>query len=221
MNIADFHKISLIDYPGHISTVVFTRGCSLSCPYCYNVDFRKHKGKIIDQEKVIEFIKNKNKNKKWITAVVIIGGEPTEQKDLFEFCEQIKKLGLKIKIDTNGHNYKLLKKIVDNNLVDYIAMDVKIQIINNIKHLKAIKWLKRAKIDHEFRITCVPKLIDESKIMKISKLLKGNQKVYLQEFKNDTKLLNKSFEKINPFTEKEMNTFKKIILNNVKYCSIR
>jgi pyruvate formate lyase activating enzyme len=124
MHIGGFIKQSLIDYPGKIASVIFTAGCNLRCPYCHNpelVDLNENTS-LLDQNEILTYIKD---NAVLLDAVVITGGEPLMHPDVFDFIHKIKNLGLLVKIDTNGTNPEALKKIIDEKLVDFIAMDVK------------------------------------------------------------------------------------------------
>lgn len=121
MNIASFLGTSFIDYPGNISLVIFTKGCNMNCPYCHNKNLET-KFELINEKIIFDLL---IKRKNLIDAVTISGGEPTLQSDLYGFCFAIKEMGYKIKLDTNGTNPKILKDLIDNKLVDYIAMDIK------------------------------------------------------------------------------------------------
>ncbi|MDR3307127.1 MAG: anaerobic ribonucleoside-triphosphate reductase activating protein [Endomicrobium sp.] len=124
MQIGGLQKLSLIDYPGVPAAVVFTQGCNMACPYCHNPQLvypHLFETSISDEE-VFSFLK---KRQKLFKGVVITGGEPTLQKDLAEFIVEIKKLNFFVKLDTNGANPKVLKDLIDKNLLDFIAMDIK------------------------------------------------------------------------------------------------
>ena len=121
MNIAAYIRTSTIDYPGHISSVVFTKGCNMRCDYCHNKDLENSSDNI-DVKNVINHLRRRNG---LLDAVTITGGEPTLQPGLIEFCKKIKSMGFKIKLDTNGTNPDVVKELIDLELVDYIAMDFK------------------------------------------------------------------------------------------------
>jgi pyruvate formate lyase activating enzyme len=122
ISILGIEKSSFIDYPNNICTVIFTGGCNFRCPYCHNSPIVNGIGEKIDKMEVIDFLRNR---KKFIDALCISGGEPTIQKGLYDFIRQVKKEGFSIKLDTNGTNPDLLKKLIDEKLIDYIAMDIK------------------------------------------------------------------------------------------------
>lgn len=128
MKIAGFKKQSLIDYPGNITAVVFTQGCNFRCVYCHNPDLvlPEKFSPLIDEQEVLEYIR---KYKKLLDAVCISGGEPTLHQDLHSFISKIKSLDLKVKLDTNGSHPDILKSLLKNDLLDFVAMDIK-QLLN-------------------------------------------------------------------------------------------
>ena len=231
MIIGGFQKNSLIDYPKKICCIIFVQACNFRCPFCYNSELISKKTKTIAEEEIFNFLK---KRKKFIDAVVIGGGEPTLYKDLLDFCKKIKELGFLIKIDTNGSNPELIQKIIKNNLVNYIAMDIKSALnqedyekatntkinINNIK--KSIEIIKKLD-NYEFRTTCVPEIITKNKLISIGKYLKSikaNKTFYLQQFQPQ-KTLNKEYEKIKPYSEQQLKDFQKAIEPYFKYIGLR
>ena len=122
MKIGGFQKTSLLDYPDNISAIVWTVGCNFNCPFCYNKDIVNGNVEFVPEEDIIEFLKTREK---LLDGIVITGGEPFLQKDIEDFIKKIKKLGFLVKIDTNGTFPKPLQKLIDEKLVDYVAMDVK------------------------------------------------------------------------------------------------
>jgi len=124
MIIGGLQRFSLIDYPGKISAILFTRGCNFRCPYCHNpelVDPQRY-AEPWQEEEYWAFLQSRTQK---LDAVVVTGGEPTLQEDLEPFLEKIRKMGFLIKLDTNGSNPDVLKDLLSANLVDYIAMDIK------------------------------------------------------------------------------------------------
>ena len=176
MNFAGFIKNSFIDYPNNISCVVFTFGCNFNCWYCHNKNIIKGEPKdLISEDKIFDFL---NKRLGLIDGVVISGGEPTINPEIKNFIKKIKHLGYKVKLDTNGSNPELLKSLIDENLLDFVAMDIKtsfdsyeklIQTKIKIEDIiKSIKILKNSKIDYEFRTTFSPDItfVDFEKLCK-------------------------------------------------------
>lgn len=199
MNIAGVQKVTLLDYPGKVACEIFTQGCNFECPFCQNSSLIPitNTGEFSEEE-IFEYL---NLRKNILDGVVITGGEPTVQKDLKGFIKKIKDLGLLVKLDTNGGNPKVLQELIDEDLVDYVAMDIK-NIFNkynitagkkinldNIK--KSIEILKASKIDYEFRTTIIKEMHSLDDIINICKLV-GNAKYYLQNFEDSENVIDHS-----------------------------
>jgi pyruvate formate lyase activating enzyme len=175
---------SFIDYPKEISMVVFTKGCNMRCPYCHNKELEE-KELLYTTGDVLSFLK---KRKGLVDAITISGGEPTLQEGLVEFCRQLKMLKVKIKLDTNGSNPKVLKQLIDEDLLDYVAMDIK----TSPKKYKPLSGLDFEKVEesiglirgletYEFRTTMYP-TINENDIENIVKRI-GHAHYFLQQYR--------------------------------------
>lgn len=188
MHIGGVVKNSFVDYPGKIACTIFTIGCNYNCWYCHNSHLLSSKDKI-DENKVLEFLRER---KNWLDGVVVSGGEPTLQPDLEEFIKKIKDMDYPVKLDTNGSNFDVLKRLVDNKLVDYVAMDIKAPFdkyknitqtdvnIENVK--KSIEFLKSGQVDYEFRTTFSPDLTVDD-IESICKEIKGAKNYSIQKYR--------------------------------------
>ena len=225
-------KVSLLDYPGKVSAIIFLGGCNFRCPFCYNVDIVLNPEKIvsIDEKIVLEFLK---KRKKFLDGVCITGGEPTIHKDLPEFIRKIKALGLLVKLDTNGYEPEMLKKLLDKKLIDYVAMDIKTSLnkeryskaaginvdLSRIK--KSIDLIRKSKVDYEFRTTVVPGLVNENDLIEIARALKGSKRYVLQQFLNDKKMIDKRFNKVKPYPQKVLEKFLKLVQPFFKEVELR
>ncbi|MEA3505406.1 MAG: anaerobic ribonucleoside-triphosphate reductase activating protein [Bacteroidota bacterium] len=192
MKIAGFKKQSLIDYPGNISSVVFTQGCNFRCGFCHNPNLvlpEKFEA-VYDEEEIFDYL---TKYSKLLNAVCITGGEPTMHKDLPLFITKIKELGLKIKLDSNGTNPDMLQYLFKNNLIDSIAMDIKhileFKEYNNavgnfitketfLKVLNSIDLIKSSKIDYEFRTTVAKGLHNKKHIRILQKQFGVNYQIH-------------------------------------------
>ncbi len=226
MTIGGLQKLTLIDYPGKLAATVFLIGCNFRCPWCYSRELVlpeeiKKQPKISERE-FFNFLKNR---KGLLEAVTICGGEPTINNDLPKFIKKIKKLGYAVKLDTNGSNPKMLKRLIKNKLIDYVAMDIKAQKVqiskykNEIK--KSVELLKSSDIDFEFRTTVVPTIHTKEDILKITKWIGGpNVKYYLQNFRPE-KTLDPKFEKIKPYSDKYLLNIQKAISPFFEVCKIR
>ena len=168
MVIGGFQRLTLIDYPGVIATTVFTVGCSFRCPFCHNPELVLSSQYTVDNGREKEFFEFLKKRKGKIEGVCITGGEPTIQKDIIEFIQKVKKLGFKIKLDTNGTRPDVLKKLLDLKLLDFVAMDIKNQprkynqttgTKGDIQRIKlSVNLIMNSRLPYEFRTTVVPGL---------------------------------------------------------------
>ena len=209
MKIAGYEKMSLQDYPNHISCILFTQGCNLNCPFCQNSTLISlNSENRVDENEIINYL---NMRKNIINGLTISGGEPTVQKDLKEFIIKVKEIGLDIKLDTNGINYKLLEDLIENKLIDYVAMDIKNSLkkyaktsgLNTISEdniLKCIEFLKQNKVDYEFRTTIINEYHTLQDIFEIIKII-GDSKYYLQNFKLSENVLDK---RLTEFTQEKL-----------------
>ena len=230
MLIGGLEKLTLVDYPGKVACTVFTAGCNIRCGICHNpelVHLQKSKISPITEKSFFDFLK---KQKNYLDGVCITGGEPTLQKDLPQFIKKIKQLGFFVKLDTNGSNPTMLKKLVDDKMVDYVAMDIKTSVENYNKIAGAgidvekirtsVDIIKTSTIDYEFRTTILPAVHTKDDIVKIGQWLKGSEKYYLQQFRKG-KTLNEELSAVEPFTDKEMKNFCRLIKANFYICEVR
>jgi pyruvate formate lyase activating enzyme len=228
MKIGGIQKTSLLDYPDIISAIVWTIGCNFRCPFCYNKEIVLGNVKPISEKEVFSFLEMR---KGMLEGLVITGGEPLIQKDISDFCKDVKKLNYLIKIDTNGTNPEKLEELIEKNLVDYVAMDIKAskkkydKLTNtkvNIKKIEeSIKILQNSNIDYEFRTTFVPKLLTKDDIIEIAKWLKDSKKFYLQQFKPNLPLISHKFEEIIPYPKKELIDTLEDIKSYFNICEVR
>ncbi|MDD2208506.1 MAG: anaerobic ribonucleoside-triphosphate reductase activating protein [Bacilli bacterium] len=209
MNISGLEKLSVTDYPGYVSCIVFTQGCNFNCLFCHNSSLIPFKKGSITEEEVLAYIE---KRKNILDGVVITGGEPLLQSNIKEFIKKIKKIGLKVKLDTNGSNYTLLKELIDNDLIDYIAMDIKSDMTNyeqltgfkknNFDSIKdTIKLIENSNIDYEFRTTIIKEYHNLDNIINICKLINPKSKYYLQNYIDSENVLTKG---LSGFTKEEL-----------------
>lgn len=231
MLISWIKKTTLLDYPGKVSCIIFTAWCNLRCLYCHNSDFvLPEKIKEIKDfiPEVIFF--NFLQSKIWILDwVVICWWEPTLQNDLLDFCQKIKDLWFLVKLDTNGQNPEVLKKLINDKLVDYIAMDIKwdYETLDNLlwvkidknKYLESIEIIKNSWIDSEFRTTLIKNYHNLDDFEKVIKQISGSKNYFLQNYKWwNTLDSNFNWES---FLNTELIDFKNIALNYVENCNIR
>ena len=214
MRIASIQKLSLIDYPGKISSVIFTQGCNFRCGYCHNprLVLPNRFENTIFKEDVIRFLKTRVGK---IEGVVITGGEPTIHTDLIFLIKEIRTLGFSIKLDTNGSNPKILKEIIDSKLVDFIAMDIKAPLskyslvcgvdVDLEKIKESIVYIKKTEIEKQFRITVVKGMHSTEDFSDIKELIQSN--ITVQNFYFSGDHIDGSLSKANEFNLKELNEY--------------
>jgi len=213
LEIRGFLETSMIDWDGKISSVIFLPGCNFRCPFCHNFPllFKPETLKKFEIEDIKKYL---NEHRNWVDAVVISGGEPTLYKDLKKLMKEIKDLGFLIKLDTNGTNPEMIKELYDEKLVDLIAMDIKAPLnekyekltgvkVDIKKIIQSINLIKSFDIDHEFRTTVVPGLLDINDIKKMSEQIKGVKKLVIQQFE-PANSLDESLRDINPYTKEKL-----------------
>ncbi|MFW5991310.1 MAG: anaerobic ribonucleoside-triphosphate reductase activating protein [Candidatus Nanoarchaeia archaeon] len=228
--IKGLQKTSLIDFPPYTTSVVFIGGCNFRCKYCHNYDLVLNYKDMptISENQVIEFLKSK---KGWVDAVTITGGEPTLYGELIDFVREIKKLGLKVKLDTNGTNSELLWDMLEEKLLDYIAMDFKAPFDRyenitvfpvNIEELKkSVSLIKNSGVDYEFRATIVPRLHRHEDFREIGQFLTGAKRFVLQPFRGSHGVLDKNFEEETGFSREEVGEIKEILAPYFKEVVVR
>lgn len=240
MKIGGYLKTSVIEWPGKVAAVVFTSGCNFRCPYCHNPQLvNEERG--YEDESDVSILKDLEKRKKWLDAVVITGGEPTLQPDLIDFLTRVKVLGLKVMIETNGSMPKVIARLLDCHIVDCFAIDVKAPLDENYakttrykdteiqeKIKKLLKMVDKSGIPFELRTTVVPGIHDEKTIKKIARQIKQltmshqplNIKWFLQTFQPKN-CLDPKFNKTKPYSLKEMEEMLKIARKTVTNTELR
>lgn len=196
MHLSGVQRLTLVDYPGKLACIAFTPGCNLRCNFCYNSEFvlpeklAQIRPSFIPEGIFFRFLQSRQNA---LDAVVVCGGEPTIHADLPHFLGEIRALGFGIKLDTNGSNPRMLAHILSNNLVDYIAMDVKYPLdryaelvgvdINPDLYRESIRLIMQAThIDYEFRTTVLHPWHNEPTIRSIARSIAGAKRYRLQNF---------------------------------------
>jgi len=226
MKIKGFIKNTFIEYPGKIAAMIFLPNCNFRCSFCFNPELIKDSEKIrdIDENEVFDFLE---KQKKWLDGLVISGGEPLLYKDLPEFIKKIKKMGFLVRIYTNGTNPEMLKQLIDNKLVDSIAMDIKAPLteesyetVTNVKDMvesvkKSISLIMNSGIDYEFRMTVVSSLHSDEDVEEVAKYVKDAKLFVLQKFLPEN-ALDKELRKLKMQSDGEMERLANIARQHVK-----
>ena len=191
MLIHGLQKMTLLDYPGYVACTVFLSGCDFRCPYCHNFELVNGTADpIMDEDEFFGFL---GKRKGLIDGVCISGGEPLLHKDIEIFIRKIREMGYKIKLDTNGYHPDMLKKLIDEGLLDYIAMDIKNSIAKysltvNVPNIdtsiikKSISIIMHSGVDYEFRTTVAGGLHEVDDFEQIGFLIQNAKAYYLQQF---------------------------------------
>ncbi len=226
MEFVGLDKMSLLDYEDYVSAVIFAPTCNFRCPFCHN-------GKTVltstDEIPFNEIISYLESRKGLLDAVVVTGGEPTLMPDLEEKIRKIKNLGFKVKLDTNGTNPEILKHLIDEKLIHYVAMDIKnspekyaltagCKVVDLGKIKQSIEILKTSGIEYEFRTTLVKEFHDFPDIKGIGELIKGAKKIYLQKFVDREGVIQKGLHEIN---EDLAEMYKKDLSNYVSEVYLR
>ncbi len=229
MYIGGFEKFSLIDFPGKISGIIFLVGCNFRCPYCHNPEL------VIPElfpppiavEKVLSFFE---KRKGKLDGIVVTGGEPTLDKDLFSLLKNLKELGFLVKLDTNGTSPEVLNTFLVEGLLDYVAMDIKAPLkkyrevartnvdLNKIK--KSISLIMRQNIEYEFRTTYFKPLLSQKDLINISFTVKGAKRYVIQKFRPG-KVLDPAYVREDDHFEEDWDIIMEKIRENVETVIIR
>ena len=225
MKIAGFEKVSFIELPGKVSSIVFTQGCNYKCVYCHNYELipLEPQNPLVTEQEIWNYL---NKRKGYVDAVTVTGGEPTLQPDLKQFLKKLKDAGFYVKLDSNGTNPHILKEILDEKLADYVAMDIKaslekyddiVQMPVNKENIKKSVKLLMDFGSYEFRTTVYPSLTADD-FHKIGELIKGANIYYIQQFRNKETLAASDVE---PYKREKLYEFADIMKNYVKKVEVR
>lgn len=228
MKIQGLQRLTLLDFPERTACTVFTAGCNFRCPFCHNASL------VVDIPKESEisecdFFSFLNKRQGILDGVCISGGEPLLQPDIANFMQKIKEMGFAIKLDTNGSFPDKLKLLVQNGLVDYVAMDIKnspetysftagCDTLDIGAIQKSVSYLKEGHVPYEFRTTVVKHYHTKESFEEIGKWIQGAEKYFLQNFVDSGDLIGK---KVGGCSEEEMRGFLAIVQKNVPGAKLR
>lgn len=206
MIISGFTGVSLLDYPGKVSSIIYTSPCNLRCPFCHNPSLVKN---AVPQYEPIEIIAELNERKGFVEAVTITGGEPLMHDDLADFLRIIKAEGLLVKIDTNGTYPDGLEYILKNRLADYVAMDIKSSpekyaqacgsaAADMAKVKRSAEIIISSGVSHCFRTTAVPGIVEPGDVAEAVKMIQGAECYVIQQFSNENTLSEK-YKTVKPY----------------------
>ena len=205
MLLKGLQKLTLLDFPGRMAATVFTGGCNLLCPFCHNASLvlgdRVREGPVIEESEFFAFLE---KRKRMLEGICVSGGEPTLMPDLLPFLSKIKELGYLVKLDTNGTAPDVIKEGVKSGLIDYVAMDIKssregygravgIDGFDTSRIEESVSLLRSGLVEHEFRTTLVRELHSDAEIIGIGEWLRGDDRYFLQTFKDSGDLISDGF----------------------------
>lgn len=191
MKISGFQKLTLLDFPDKVACIVFVSGCNFRCPFCHNASLVTHiEDSYIEADEIFSYLK---KRSGMLDGVVISGGEPTLYSDLPQFIREVKALGFSVKLDTNGTNPEMLRELISENLLDYIAMDIKntfdkyavtvgLDSFDTAPIKESIELIMGSNVPYEFRTTVVDTLHNVEDIEEIAQYIEGASAYFLQNF---------------------------------------
>lgn len=214
MYICGLQKLAMVDYPGKIAATVFTGGCNLRCPFCHNALLvtRLNETPEISQSEVLDFLSSR---KKLLDGVVLSGGEPLMQPDAADFLRAVRDMGFAVKLDTNGCYPDRLAALLEEGLVDYVAMDIKncrekyagtvgIPGFDTAPVEESVRLLRDSGVEYEFRTTLVRELHQPQDLVSIGRWLEGAPKYYLQNFEDSGNVIKSG---LSGFTALELQDF--------------
>lgn len=229
MHIVGLQKMTLLDYPGKVACTVFLSGCNFRCPFCHNPDlvFSSEPETGISEPEFFAFL---SQRKGFLDGVCITGGEPLLQRELVPFIQKIKEMGLLVKLDTNGSFPERLRPLVENRLVDYVAMDIKnskenygstigIPAYDTANVEQSVVILTEGSVSYEFRTTLVREYHSDKDIKAMGAWLAGCHSYFLQSFVDSGNLLGK--EPMHAFSKEEMARFKNLLKSTIEAIFIR
>lgn len=220
MKLYGLEKLSLVDYDGKICATVFTGACNFRCGFCHNgplvVDYKTQP--FLSEEYILDYLKSRVKV---LDGVCITGGEPTLNPDLLDFCKKLKDLGYSVKLDSNGTNPKMLEDLIDNNLIDYIAMDVKsckeqYAKVIGLKEYdtkiveQSVDLLLKNKVEYEFRTTLIKEYHTPEVMQKIGDWIRGAKKYCMQKYNDRETCIAHGYTAVD---EQTAQTYKTILSN--------
>ncbi len=224
-------KLTLLDYPGNMAATVFTGGCNMRCPFCHNrsLVFLNENDSEIATGDILDYLETR---KKVLDGICITGGEPLLHKGIKDFILKVRDLGLKIKLDTNGSNYEAMKELIEEGLLDYVAMDIKNcpkkypetvglegYDISEVERSK--NYLLEGHVDYEFRTTVVAQFHEVKDFEEIGKWIKGAKRYFLQNFEDHGTCIREGLSEVGPGVLEQMKECVKPYVTEVEIRGIK
>lgn len=195
MRLGGLTKSTALDFPGQVSAVLFTQGCNFTCPYCHNPQLVRLFGEPLAEEEALAFLRRR---RRYLSGVVISGGEPTIQPDLAEFCKKLQGLGYNVKLDTNGSSPGVVNDLIERRLINYLALDLKADPRAYPPEIapkdpgeaimESIAILKRGALPHEYRVTAAAPFINSQSLESIARAAAGRAPLFIQPCRLTTNL---------------------------------
>lgn len=226
MEILGIEKVSLVDYDGKICATIFTGGCNYRCPFCHNSPIVNKEFEEHNEDEILKYLQSR---KTLLDAVTISGGEPTLQQNLVEFIIKIKQMGYLVKLDTNGTNPEMIENLLKKNLIDYVALDIKnnfddYNVLTGVlnsqvdKVKTTLQILKDYKIQYELRTTLIGNFHFLKNIEEMSKDLKGEKLLFLQNFVDSGSCFAKN---LNSVSKKQAEEYREILSKTIQNVILR
>lgn len=228
IKIHGFNKLTLLDYPGRLACTIFLGHCNFRCPFCHNAGLvlSPDREPVIPVEEVLGTLK---KRKGILEGVCITGGEPTVNIRLPEFAAKVKELGYPVKLDTNGSNPTMLKKMASDGLLDYVAMDIKncpekygetagITDVDLEKINEAVEFLKNGTLEYEFRTTVMKELHKKEDIQKIGKWIAGCKRYFLQAYRESDQVIRPVYSS---YSLEQLENYRQMLLADIPQVEVR
>ncbi len=228
MEIQGIQKMTLLDYPAKVACTIFTAGCNFRCPFCHNASLVTHVDakNNIPEDEIFAFLK---KRQGILDGVCVTGGEPLLQPDIEEFIRKVKELGFSVKLDTNGSNVRMLRRLVEQRLIDYVAMDIKnapdkygmtigIEEYDMANIFESVELLMSGIIPYEFRTTVVRQFHTRGDFAAIGRWIKGAERYYLQSFVDSGDLIRPGLK---GYTKEIMVQALEIVRRNIPNAELR
>ena len=228
MRICGLQKLSMVDYPGKLAATVFAGGCNLRCPFCHNALLVTRLGEspVLSEEEILAFLESR---RGLLDGVVLSGGEPLMQPDAPAFLRKVRALGFPVKVDTNGFYPEALRRLLDEGLCDYVAMDIKNRpekygLTTGMPRIdlgpvrESVELLLSGRVPYEFRTTAVREFHEEADFRAMGKWLKGAKQYVIQNFVDSGNLISGG---LHGFSEAELRVFARAAEESLPAVSLR
>lgn len=233
LEVKGFIPTTMLDWEGMLASTIFLPRCNFRCPYCQNPDLVLNPEKLqtVPLQVILDHLRESDG---WVEGVCITGGEPCVHGELPELCSTLKEQGVGVKLDTNGSSPGVLERLIDDRLIDYVAMDVKAPLEANAYRIssgndrhdlvdiitESIDIIRDTGIDHEFRTTVVPLIHGPAEVEQIAAYL-SSEKTYAIQYFNPRTTLDPRFSELKPFSEEDMKEIARVARKHIRGATVR